>query len=310
MVRDVTTPGLFGLEQFPGKFTVHKELEVFGQKQSDVLVYKGKFSKLFQFFNNRPKPLQDSPNSKKFCKELYEGDDNFKGGTFEDLNKSNTDLSKVRGYEKKISKSEVMKKMVEQQQEISKRKRVRSPYDGEYDLDKKWEAEPFIKREKRKVPTKIIPIKIHAGFSWMIDADQIDEFGSFIAAITNSFENTGALVQIYAFYIVRGLTQGSSGVDWFEVQVKEADEYLPLQSLTKVFSSNWFRRGIFTLYVAGSEFRKGHVCSSLGSVYSFDKTYEIKDDTLYIYSIPTVEDQSKIIEKLMEAFCQTEEKTA
>lgn len=298
----------------PGKYHVESGGR-FGRNQeawSGLVTFKGDYFEVYKYFRDRPKAyIGDSYNVSEFNNQIYEdGDLGWKGGSFSELMSDDRDFTiydQVRG---KLSQNKVWEKIVHKFNEASARKRKRNAYDGEYDHDKRWDSEPFSKREQAKTTTRIVKLKVEAGFSCMVPAHVIAEFSAFIAAVVNMLEQNGVLCEIIACKTGRGFANYSGGSTLYhmELMVKEADEYLPVQNIMKVFSPNWYRRISFGLIVAASEMLGATVDSGLGSPYSFGKCWDSSGDTLNIYSVPDYEQQNNILEHLLKHFSEDEEK--
>lgn len=295
---------ILGCTDFPGTWKIRKNAKMGGRSFEVGTYHKVTFVDLMAWYRTRPlENLQTLPsvsgNMRRFNKEVYqEGDEKWKGGSYSDLYKPSTDLTPVRRAEEKIKAEKIWKRVATTFAEASSRKRVRSAYDGEFDFDKRWDVEPFTRRQIAKRSTRIVKLYIQLSFSCSMSAEKINEYGAFVTAIISLLEKSGVLVEVHCLSMTEDNSPGQLGIS--SILIKKADEYLPLQSILKVFSANFFRRVLFGLVIAHADALKCDVDYFLGKPYAHGKVWEIRDkDKLCIYSVPEIKEQNEIIQKLV-----------
>lgn len=300
------TTELFGI-RIPGSFTIIRGHEFRGRTFKHWSEYRGDFYRLMKFCCEFPEMNDDgdSPNLGKFKEYIIDTRDvSWVGGTYQALCEPLTDFSLYRDKLTKISSSKTYKNMVYAFDEAMVRRRVRSDYDGEYDLDKKWDSNPFHQRQPKKSCTRIVKLYVDAGFSCGVSAETIDEYGAFIAAFINIMERNSVLVEVHACYTGVGQHTGmwcqgeEEGFD-FDILVKRADQYLPPGQLLKAFSTVFYRRTIFSLITASAEHMGKKVSDGLGSPFEFGKCWELDGNNLRIFSVPSHKEQGQILDQLM-----------
>lgn len=286
----------------PGQFALERNVEVLGNRYDYVVNFKSHYFDIFKTFRERPEATKAKHeyNMHRFNGDLYEEDTQWKGGSFDDLMDESKDFTVYEEVRKKLSASEVWSKIVTQFNDVNTRRRKRNAYDGEYDHDKRWDSEPFSKREPAKTKARIVKLRVEAGFSSSVGSGTISQFSAFIAAIVNMLEQNGVLCEIIACKTAHGFLEDySNSLYRFEYKVKEADEYLPVQSIMKVFSPNWYRRINFALISASAEFAGKEVDGGLGTPYAFGKVWAADGDTINIFSVPDLTQQHNILEHLV-----------
>jgi hypothetical protein len=297
------TTKIFGLD-FPGKMVVQKKA-MFEKNKYDTLVeYEGNFFDYFKFVTSDTPALATGLNEERFKHHIFADsyDDNqFKGGTLRDVIEPHKDFTVFHDAVKKISSNKLWKKMAHSFDMTSTRKRVRSAYDGDYDHDKRYDMEPFSRREIKPSIARIVRIRIDASFNCGVGAEQINRFGGFVAAIINLMERNGFLAELHVSHTGYNFMycEGSSLMR-NTLLVKKADEYMPPSKVLKVLSSVWYRRAGFSMIVAAAEICGNKVGDGLGTPYRYSKVWEKIGNEIHIYSAPSSDEQNGILEKLIE----------
>lgn len=292
---------VLGLET-PGTWTVGKQ-EVLGKKYKYFTEYTGKFSDLLAWYKTSPKPEAEnkSSNASFYTEQVYKSDDRgWKGGNFKDMLLPVGNLEEFHRLENEISSNKVWKNLATQLGSASVRRRVRDRFDGEWDLDKKWDMEPFTKRSTAMQARKIVRINCESSFSAYVPAKDIDRYGAFVTAVVSLLEKSGTTVELWANYTAEGHAGSNDDSGFkFMIKIKDASEYMPVQSILRTLSSVWYRRAIFGLIVQAGEALGKSTSMGLGRPKSFGVPWEIKDNCLNIYSVPSIKEQASITENLL-----------
>lgn len=286
----------------PGRFRAEENFTVDGHNHGLTSFYDGDFFQWFKFCESGQKAF-DGKNYNQFYGKLKTDSDNtWRGGAYSDLIAPITDFSKFSEFTKKLSANKIWQKVATKFDQQMVRRRVRSEHDGEFDLDKKWDAQPFQNRAKKATSARIVKMNISGDFSSGVGPDVINDYGSFVVAIITMLERNGVQAEVTACYDGENfLSNGAKSFFRMRLKVKRADEYLPLNQLLKVFSTVWYRRAVFSLIVASAENLGKNVCDSLGNPWRRGgKCWDIINNEIFIYSVPSFEDQHHILEKLIE----------
>lgn len=289
-------------EPYPVSFS-KKYMVLPGMKKPEEMVFgEAKYVDLVTFHEKTDKTPAKTNNEKEYNNSLFDTQNEWRGGSREELFKPKDDLSAYENYLKKLTDNKTISKVAAKFYESTRVRRTRSAHDGEWDYDKRYEVEPFMRREKRKVNLRVIKLNAAVCFSAFVSAQQINEYGAFIAAITSIIERSGALVEIVISNAgVNVIYDSEIKRQYTEILLKRPDEYLPIQSVLRAFSSNFFRRIIFGTMIMSAEFIGKDITGGYGSPHTYGKTFEIIGNTLNIYSVPEMDKQNQICEKLAEA---------
>lgn len=292
--RPVTA--LMGMD-VPGSFEVKGEIKYGEHRLEKVICYRGNFQHMLDWVSGRPK-ANGGNSPKRFEELLYrQDDDDFCGGSFEALLDQNPDMSDFHKSLKSLQESDFHKKISNSIAKQTTRRRARSAHDGEFDFDRKWDAEPFTRRSLVQIPNRIVKMEVSGTFSGDIAATKINEYAAFIAALTCFFERNGRMVDLSINHAVSNLSTTGHG-QFFHVQVKRSDEYMTNQSIIKSISSNFYRRVGFAYDVLGCEFANAVAQKGLGTVLSMGKVFEVEDNVIKIYSVSSIDKQHEIMAEI------------
>lgn len=252
------------------------------------------------FHSMKGKTLERSANQHQFGKLFDDGNLGFKGGTFCDL-KRPADLTGFEEAKKKVQKSKMLNKIKAVLRDQTVRRRRSDAHDGEYDLDKKWEVNPFSKASRGKSPHRFLKINAHVSFSGFVSAAQIDKYGAMVAAICNVLESSGIGVEID--FISSGRSNIVGWNNYFEdrIKLKSLHEYLPPNVLIKAFSSNFYRRVCFSRDVMLAELHDQDVAAGLGTPCKYKAKVTWKKGEVSIYSESITDNQDRLFEDIEKA---------
>ena len=302
--RSVKSTSLMGLS-LPLEFRVTNGLKFRDTTYHKAVDVRGRFANMMAFLNSKPRAQGNGGNSEQFNEVVYRDDEDFTGGTHQELLAPHEDFKPYQEAMKTLSQQKVWKQAVESFAEISVRKRKRCAYDGEFDYDKRWDAEPFQRRTTAPRAQRIVKMVIQCGVSAGVSAEAISRFAGFAAAIANLLERNGVMVEIETNYtgvnFIQQMVVGEKIDTIFtaSVEVKRADEYLPPGQILKAMSPNFFRRAVFGTIIACAEAMGKTASGWLGMPFQFDKVFGIDGNTLVLYAAPKPEDQERIIAELI-----------
>lgn len=287
----------------PGTFELDTDYNVLGKKYA-AAKFRGSFQGYLSWLKERPVAQPASRDHQdKFNEYLYgHGDDQWRGGPIDNLLSPHKDFGNYQAIIRKIQSDKLWKEVVFAFDKQMQRRRARDAYDGDYDHDKRWDAEPYQHRTKKPQVVRTVKITTEGAFSCGVGEGSINEFAAFVAAVVTLLEQNGVLVALDIAYTVTGIAgetqyKGNTVANmvW---SVKRPDEYLPPSGILKCLSAGFYRRGVFASFVAAAEFLGGQVSGTLGQCIQYGKKWERKDNELFIYAIPSIDEQHKIAESL------------
>lgn len=227
----------------------------------------------------------------------------FRGGSLADLDKL-PDMTEFNLAKNKLKQSNLYKKLDTIFHQTHVRKRKLNEYDGDYDHDKRFDVNPFQRACKGLSPVKKLTMNVNLSFSCGIGSKTIDKYGSTIAAICNLLESYGVLVEINMLGLGRGSLSNKSSSEQMHIdtiRVKKANQYLPVQSLIKIFNSNFYRRVVFTRKAIVAEFYGDSVDSGLGRPQEFDEYVGFSRGEIFIYSHSALDNQDEFLKNIESA---------
>lgn len=309
----LVTTKVLGLEM-PGKFVFSRHTEkkrkiLANGRFTQFVEYTGNYFEFLKFCRSgawKTASSEIKQNVKQIQREFSDegSKTGFAGGTYEELISQHSDFKPFHKATKKISSSKLWKQISHDFAESRTRKRARSAYDGDYDHDKRFDFEPFTRRQVKPSVARIVKLFIDGSYNCGVENESINEFAGFIGAIINLLEKNGVLVEVHASHSgqnIYGENPYSTASGYTaDLLVKRADEYLPIGNILKVLSSNWHRRANFAVITAASDFVGEPVADGLGCPLRFGKCWEKKGNEVFIYSAPDQSQQEDILKKLCE----------
>ena len=166
------------------------------------------------------------------------------------------------------------------------RSRRKSEHEGEWDYSRQWDTHPFMRRVSASQPRKMVTLNIHMGFNAFQDASDADKYGEFVCGLVNILGTRGIAIEINMLNHGQGINEKRDLNIFASIKVKKAETFMPLPDLLNAFSSNFYRRSIFTLIIL-SAFAYGSSPSiGLGSPWPHDTNFKIdkQNGKIDIYS--------------------------
>ncbi len=257
----------------------------------------------------RAKNLLEGNPQEKVVKELKKslGPDSdrakFAGGTPEDLFKT-PDMSKYNSMKKILKNSNIFKNLRTSLGETPRRRRTSSAYDGDYDHDKKWDLEPFNRADRLNSNVTTLTLYAYMSFNSKTSSRTIDRYGALIAALVDILESHGIVVRIELVKCNLGFCNALSSTSLVDrITIKDFGEYLPPPTLVRVFSSNFYRRVLFTRIVIAAHETGQDADYGLGAPTYFTKEVEFVGGGLHVYSHSALDEgeEEKFITELTKA---------
>jgi hypothetical protein len=229
--------------------------------------------------------VKGSYNSEKLGKEGSLVDDSdakenrFRGGTSKDIiNAMNGKFNAISFLKKREEIKKKFSKLAELEAAINrKRSRVMSEHDGELDFDRLYELNPFHStRFSNDAVSRIINVNVDFTFSAGVDSDKINEFGATVWAVINLLENSGIQCNVNlvnAFdHITYTRDDGKPNPRRIKIisNIKRAGDYIDTMDIARCFTSNYFRRVVFTTVVSICEMIGCNTSWGLGYPEYFD----------------------------------------
>lgn len=239
-------------------------------------------------------------NRKEFFDIKNSSNHEWRGGTNKDLNlvKNEGGILKKK---KEILRSKSFQKLKSNLNHNLQRRRFRSEHDGEYDHDLRYEIKPFNNSKSSKSKRKTISIIAKFAFSARVSSENINDYGAFVCALTEVLESNGVGVELFLQSVGAGLFRKAKKNNVISVQIKKADEYLPKRDLYRCFTSNYYRRVVFSLYMGACELVDDEIGLGYGSPINIKKG--VFGKSVFI-DIDTTRDEKQtdgLLENLVEA---------
>jgi hypothetical protein len=211
------------------------------------------------------------------------------GGLFSELTASLRGELDLKPFEKARAKLEkdglvarVQEKIIET---IPKRRRRFSDTDGEWDYDRRWEIDPYLTSEKRASPGAIVDLNCYFATHGGRNGAYIDRFGATVWAIADLLENAGVRTRIVYHKRNEMISSANDGyVSDIRLVVKEAGEYVSPSFLAAAFTSNFYRRIMFSMIIAAADCGNQPACSSLGQAKGYSRPIEFVNGALNVSS--------------------------
>lgn len=211
------------------------------------------------------------------------------GGAYEDLFK----MPDMRLYEetrKKLEKSNVMKKVVQKNNLVKRRKRSFSEHEGEWSMDRRWEIKPFSTATRLPTPVKFVDIYCYFNIHCGVGADEITRYGIALWAMNTVLETAGINTRVFYVQNANNVAEPgrNPGCDKrvhtnIKILLKEPSKYISPSALAKCLTSNFYRRVILSTMVAAVDKANQNHADGLGQPKWDNKVIEFKKGELHVY---------------------------
>lgn len=204
-------------------------------------------------------------------------DSHWRGGTKKDILNSENGEFNIRPF---LDQKEKLQKAVGSQLEfleaelLRKRTRFLSEHDGELDFDRLYERAPFYSTKfTNNGVARIMDINIDFTFSAGVDEKAITEYGTMAWAITDILEKAGIRCNIFVNTLCTGQSHGDLPINDYatKIKIKSTEEYIDTLDIARHFTSNYYRRVIFTTWGMANEALGREVAYGFGSVKNWDR---------------------------------------
>lgn len=213
-----------------------------------------------------------APQSGQVKGYLLSQNDEWIGGTYDKLLAGlggDVDMTKHHEERARLAKTGFSRKLQEKIAMVApKRKRTIAEHDGDWNYDRRWDAFSFEATKKALGAGRTLKIIVNLAASSGVQANELNKFGTQVWAISDLIENAGIQTEIIARYRCNRVGHLKKGgrVD-FEglIKLKEPTQFVTPTRLAACFTSNFWRRPVFTLMCAASQLENGDIDFGLGS---------------------------------------------
>lgn len=194
--------------------------------------------------------------------------DTWKGGSFAyltDVLDGKLDMRPLLEQQAIFQKSGLLARLQTTLAEIlPRRKRVMSEEDGEWDMDRRWEIQPFQATTKAMGMGRTMDIVCHCSVNSSTGAEELNKYGAITWAISDMVEKAGIRTRVVLSYRGTSIgTQKNTGQEIL-IDVKKPGEYIASPVIGATMQTVFFRRPIFALIVACANMNADSANSSLG----------------------------------------------
>lgn len=181
----------------------------------------------------------------------------------------------------------------------SLRRRTSSEYDGDYDIDKKWDYKPFNSTSRVKSPIPHVTVRANLSLNCNYSAEQLNNYGTLVWAIVQLLESRGIRVSVIGMFE----TDINSKVRTTAIDtlVKDSVKYISPQALASVFTSNYVRRVMFNGLVLAADEKQSDPGYGMGQAVYSQKSVEYSNGVLKL-GIGALNDYSALEKGLAQIF--------
>lgn len=146
-----------------------------------------------------------------------------------------------------------------------KRVRRMSDQDGDWDHARMWELAPFqsTKRARGGI-ARVIDVEVNFQFNAGTKTHDIERFGAFAYSVVQAIESAGVQVNLTCGGMAQNVFARNEVLTKQTCRVKQAGEYMEESLLARCFTTEFFRRVMFTLSVAACDSLDKTIRSTLG----------------------------------------------
>lgn len=210
--------------------------------------------------------------------DCYKDDESsWRGGTKKEILNSENGEFDIKPF---LDQKEKLQKSVGSQLEfleaelLRKRTRFLSEHDGELDFDRLYERAPFYSTKfTNNGVARIMDINVDFTFSAGVDQKAITEYGTMAWAITDILEKAGIRCNIFVNTVCTGQSHGELPINDYitKIKIKSTEEYIDTLDIARHFTSNYYRRVIFSNWGMANEAMGREVSYGFGSVKHWDR---------------------------------------
>lgn len=207
------------------------------------------------------------------------------GGTEKELRddlSGKIDLRPFQKERKRLEESGLLGKLTTTSADLTpKRKRRNSEHDGEWDMARKYEIQPFASTHRIMQAERTLDIVCNFGISGYADAESITRFGVFCWSIVDIIESAGIRCNLFitedgtAIDVARG-----HNTNRIKIQLKKASEYVSPSLLAAAFTCNFKRRLLFSMIPLCADLGDYAVSLSLGRPISVEDAAKFENGVL------------------------------
>jgi hypothetical protein len=180
------------------------------------------------------------------------------------------------------------------------RKRRMSERDGEWDMSRRWEVNPFQHATRERHPIKVVNFEAEFSLNCGVSAAEISKYGAMVWSIAQLIEEAGICVGIK--YVKR--TDRNFGGDWRQrvvIEVKKPGEYVTPSLIAAVTTGPFYRRAMLSLNILGADLNSADVAFGLGSSPSSKEAVKFENGSLFMTLDAMEGNAEKLEQELLKA---------
>ena len=192
------------------------------------------------------------------------------------------------------------------------RKRRYSEHDGEWSLERQWEQAPFSNTYRTNEGIKpTLKINVDFNFRGDVKSDKITKYGCFVWVIIDAIESSGItceVIQLKANDVsnyLSGDLKNKVKIARVFTKIKDAGEYVDAASIARCFTSQFYRRGLFTAMQVRFEEFNTHCHEGLGAPLNHTAKNKKGELNINIDDV-TNPNQAKIVKAVLGAITRKE----
>jgi hypothetical protein len=233
--------------------------------ESEVLI-EGDAIEYFEHSRRAPLyPFNIAYNAEFYEETLRDPKSAFQGGTYESLHLP-PDMKLFLDTRARFESSNRLKGNINTIPGLVKRRQRRlSEHDGEWDMSRRWEVQPFYTAKRDSRLHRIVDIECYVNASAMVDANTINYYGASIWAINDILETHGLSTSMKVYCESVETDRNDSINVTVGVQLKHPGEYMNPANIARCLTSNFYRRIVFNWFMIGCDFVGKETSRGLGT---------------------------------------------
>lgn len=242
--------------------------------ENNVSVIRGTLNSVLQASEELERlPWDSKSNRERATHDLKDRSSDgvrFRGGHYKQLQDDLNGLVDMGPFDRerrKLVESGLLGKLQTATEETTpRRKRRMSEHDGELDLARIYEIQPFYATHKVRSEERSIEIVANFSISAYANAEEIDAYGALVWALADIIENAGIRTRVVYRQRGRGIDKDTRTLGMLqEFVLKEPWEYLPPSLLAATFTTRFYRRMSFAFIPLLADMACKTVFDSLGN---------------------------------------------